>query len=92
MSVFSANGQTARDPSPVHGLRGFVCFREKSFCTCVDTCFIQHGHIACYFKPISCVSTMARNSSNFVSHCTVRPKSATQSSPSATTSAGLPMN
>ena len=31
MSVFSANGQTARDPSPVHGLRGFVCFREKSF-------------------------------------------------------------
>ena len=42
MSVFSANGQTARDPSPVHGLRGFVCFREKSFFTCVDTCVIQH--------------------------------------------------
>ena len=33
---------TARDPSPVHGLRGFVCFREKSFFTCVDTCVIQH--------------------------------------------------
>ena len=36
MSVVSANDQTARDRSPVHGLRGFVCFRESRFVTCVD--------------------------------------------------------
>ena len=36
MSVVSAKDQTARDRSPVHGLRGFVCFRESRFVTCVD--------------------------------------------------------
>ena len=36
MSVVSANDQMARDRCPVHGLRGFVCFRESSFVTCVD--------------------------------------------------------
>ena len=35
MSVVSANDQTARDRSPVHGLRGFVCFRESRLVTCV---------------------------------------------------------
>ena len=36
---------------------------------------------------VSCVFTMTRSSSSFVSYSTVRPQSATQSSPSATTSA-----
>ena len=36
MSVVSANDQMARDRCPVHGLHGFVCFRESSFVTCVD--------------------------------------------------------
>ena len=95
MSVVSANDQTARDRSPVHGLRGFVCFRESRFVTCVDKpVSFQHctATILCYFKPISGVFTMARSSSSFVSHSTVRTKSATQSSPYATTSASLPMN
>ena len=34
MLVVSANDQTVRDRSPVHGLRGFVCFRESRFVTC----------------------------------------------------------
>ena len=34
--VVSANDQTVRDRSPVHGLRGFVCFRESRFVTCAD--------------------------------------------------------
>ena len=92
MSVVSANDQTARDRSPVHGLRGFVCFRESRFVTCVDKpVSFQHctATTLCFFKTISCVSTMARS---FVSHSTVRTKSATQSSPYATTSASLPMN
>ena len=95
MSVVSANDQTARDHSPVHGLHGFVCFRESRFVTCVDKpVSFQHctATILCYFKPISGVFTMARSSSSFVSHSTVRTKSATQSSPYATTSASLPMN
>ena len=95
MSVVSAKDQTARDRSPVHGLRGFVCFRESRFVTCVDKpVLFQHctATILCYLKPISYVSTMARSSSSFVSHSTVRTKSATQSSPFATTSASLPMN
>ena len=90
MSVVSANDQTARDRSPVHGLHGFVCFRESRFVTCVDKpVSFQHctATILCYLKPISCVSTMTRSSSSFVSYSTVRPQSATQSSPSATTSA-----
>ena len=36
MSLVSVNDQTARDHSPVHGLRNFVCFRESRFVTCVD--------------------------------------------------------
>ena len=54
MSVVSANDQMARDRCPVHGLRGFVCFRESRFVTCVDKSVIWtlHGHILCYFKPI----------------------------------------
>ena len=36
MSVVSVNDQTARDHSPVHVLRGFVCFRESRFVTCLD--------------------------------------------------------
>ena len=36
MSVVSANDQMVRDRCPVHGLRGFVCFRESSFVICVD--------------------------------------------------------
>ena len=36
MSFVSANDQTSRDRIPVHGLRGFVCFRESRFVTCVD--------------------------------------------------------
>ena len=36
MSVVSANDQMARDRCPVHGLRGFFCFRESRFVTCVD--------------------------------------------------------
>ena len=90
MSVVSANDQTARDRSPVHGLHGFVCFRESRFVTCVDKpVSFQHctATILCYLEPISCVSTMTRSSSSFVSSSTVRPQSATQSSPSATTSA-----
>ena len=75
MSVVSANDQTARDRSPVHGLRGFVCFRESRFVTCVDKpVSFQHcmATILCYLKPISCVSTMTRSSSSFVSHSTVK--------------------
>ena len=90
MSVVSANDQTARDRSPVHGLHGFVCFRESRFVTCVDKpVSFQHctATILCHLEPISCVSTMTRSSSSFVSYSTVRPQSATQSSPSATTSA-----
>ena len=92
MSVVSAKDQTARDRSPVHV---FVCFRESRFVTCVDKpVSFQHctATTLCFFKTISCVSTMARSSSSFVSHSTVRTKSATQSSPFATTSASLPMN
>ena len=36
MSVVSFNDQMARDRCPVHGLRGFVCFGESRFVTCVD--------------------------------------------------------
>ena len=95
MSVVSAKDQTARDRSPVHSLRGFVCFRESRFVTCVDKpVSFQHctATILCYLKPISCVSTMTRSSSSFVSNSTVKTKPATQSSPFVTTSASLPMN
>ena len=81
MSVVSAKDQTARDRSPVHV---FVCFRESRFVTCVDKpVSFQHctATTLCFFKTISCVSTMARSSPSFVSHSTVRTKSATQSSP-----------
>ena len=56
MSVVSANDQTARDRSPVHGLRGFVCFREIRFVTCVDKpVSFQHctATTLCFFKTIS---------------------------------------
>ena len=95
MLVVSANDQTVRDRSPVHGLRGFVCFRESRFVTCAD-------------KPVSfqrrTATSYAILDQFFVSlpwleappvssvHSTVSPKSATQSSPFDTTSATLPMN
>ena len=49
MSVVSANDQTARDRSPVHGLRGFVCFRERRLVTCVvNPVSFQHCTAAAY--------------------------------------------
>ena len=50
MSVVSANDQTARDRSPVHGLRGFICFRESCFVTCVDkSVSFEHCTATLYF-------------------------------------------
>ena len=50
MSVVSANDQTARDRSPVHRLRGFICFRESCFVTCVDkSVSFEHCTATLYF-------------------------------------------
>ena len=83
MSVVSANDQTARDRSPVHGLRGFVCFRESRLVTCVVIpVSFQHCTAAAYaILNQFCVSywvtyetdtfTMARSPSSFVFQSTV---------------------
>ena len=89
MSVVSASDQTARDRSPVHDLRGFVCFRRSRLVTCVDKP-VSFQHCIATFYAISCVFTMARSCSSFVSHGTNKYK--TQSSPSATTSACFLIN
>ena len=95
MLVVSANDQTVRDRSPVHGLRGFVCFRESRFVTCVDKPVSFQCCTATSYAVLDqffCVFTMARSPSSLFSHSRVSPKSATPSSAPETTSASLPMN
>ena len=83
MSVVSANDQTARDRSPVHGLRGFVCFRERRLVTCVVNPVSFQPCTAAAYAILNqfCVSywvtyetdifTMARSPSSFVFQSTV---------------------
>ena len=54
MSVVSASDQTARERSPVHDLRGFVCFRRSRLVTCVDKP-VSFQHCIATFYAISCL-------------------------------------
>ena len=50
MSFVSANDQTSRDRSPVHGLRGFVCFvRVVLLPVSINLCHFNTARAQFYF-------------------------------------------